>query len=208
MRLQHRMGRLEPEGLLQHLDLLHRVARGLCGSPHDAEDLIQETCVRVLTRPRLLRGRDERPYLLRALRNTYLTSLRTAGRRPRTVELPAEDSEGLRSSLAEPEIAIERVDLLETIAALPADLRGPLVAVDLLGFSYREAARALHTRETTINMGLFRARRRMAGSLKGDPGAAKSKRAHVGVNWVRRGSGLPLHRRMIPSASSTSGHLG
>ena len=69
---------------------------------------------------------DELPYLLTALRNTYLTELRTRGRRPHTVELPAEASETLRSPRAEPEAAFEQRELLATIAALPPDFRDAL----------------------------------------------------------------------------------
>ena len=53
---------------------------------------MQETIARVLARPRRLRRAEELPYLLRALRNVYLTSLRSASRRPRSVELPADES--------------------------------------------------------------------------------------------------------------------
>ncbi len=155
------LGRMAPERLPQHLDRLHRAAWAMCGSPHDAEDLVQETYARVLARPRLLRRRDELPYLLRVLRNTYLTSLRTAGRRPRSAELPPEESEVLRSSLAEPEVALEQRELLDAIAALPDGFRDALVAVDVAGASYREAARALGTSEATITSRLFRARRRV-----------------------------------------------
>ena len=62
---------LEPERLSVHLERLYRAAWGLCGSAHDAEDLVQETYARVLARPRLLRAGDELPYLHRVLRNTY-----------------------------------------------------------------------------------------------------------------------------------------
>jgi RNA polymerase sigma-70 factor (ECF subfamily) len=52
------MARLDPESLPVHVDRLFRAAWALCGSPHDAEDLVQETFLRVLSRPRLLRGDD------------------------------------------------------------------------------------------------------------------------------------------------------
>ena len=63
------MPRLDPQSLPVHVDRLYRAAWALCGSPHEAEDLVQETFVRVLSRPRLLRNDDELAYLMRELRN-------------------------------------------------------------------------------------------------------------------------------------------
>jgi RNA polymerase sigma-70 factor, ECF subfamily len=153
--------------LPEQLDRLYRAAWALCGSSHDAEDLVQETFARVLARPRRLRRDDELSYLLQALRNTYLTGLRTRGRRPHTVELPAEASEILRSPRAEPEAAFEQRELLATIAALPPDFRDALIAVDLVGLSYGEAGRLLGVREATITTRLYRARQRVAHTLTG-----------------------------------------
>src|SRR5256885_6190758 len=82
------MHTLDPQALTQHVDRLYRAAWALCGSREDAEDLVQETFARVLARPRVLRGEDEGGdlyYLLRVLRNTFLTGRRTASRRPKTV---------------------------------------------------------------------------------------------------------------------------
>ena len=56
-------------------------------------------------------------------------------------------------------------EVYATIAALPEDFRLALVAVDVLGLSYREAARALRVREATITTRLFRARRQVARRL-------------------------------------------
>ncbi len=150
------------EPLCEQLDRLHRAAWALCGSSHDADDLVQETLVRVLARPRRLRRGSEPAYLMAALRNTFLHSLRTAGRRPQTVELPVDAGERLRSATADPEVAFEQQELLATIAALPEGFRHALVAVDLVGLSYREAARLLDAPEATITTRLFRARQRIA----------------------------------------------
>ena len=150
--------------LPEQLDRLYREAWALCGSSHDAEDLVQETFARVFARPRRLHRDDELPYLLQAMRNTYLTGLRTRGRRPQTVELPAEASETLRSPRAEPEAAFEQLELLATIAALPPDFRDALVAIDLVGLSYREAALLLGVPEATITTRLHRARQRVTHS--------------------------------------------
>jgi RNA polymerase sigma-70 factor (ECF subfamily) len=156
---------LQPERLPEHRDRLYRAAWALSGSPHDAEDLVQETFVRVLARPRALRRRDELPYLLRVLRNVYLTSLRTASRRPRTVALPADPDRTLISPRDDPEIALEHRELLRAIAALPEDFRDAIVAVDIVGVSYREAAHALGTSEATITSRVYRARQRVAKHL-------------------------------------------
>ena len=79
------MRTLDPQSLTQHVDRLYRAAWALCGSREDAEDLVQETFARVLARPRVLSGDDELYYLMRVLRNTFLTDRRTASRRPVTV---------------------------------------------------------------------------------------------------------------------------
>ena len=71
--------------------MLYRVAWSLCGSRHEADDLVQETFARVLTRPRLLRSGDDAGYLLRALRNTHANRHRAAARRPPTVPLLEHD---------------------------------------------------------------------------------------------------------------------
>src|SRR5438067_333813 len=82
---------LDPDGLPDHIDLLYRAACALCGSRHDAEDLVQETFVNILKRPRMLRDRNEIGYLLRALRNTHANRFRTAARRPATRQLFEDD---------------------------------------------------------------------------------------------------------------------
>ena len=87
------MARLDPQSLPQHVDRLYRAAWALCGSPHDAEDLVQETFARVLARPRFLHGQDELAYLMRVLRNTFLTQRRTAGRRPQNAQITLDDIE-------------------------------------------------------------------------------------------------------------------
>jgi RNA polymerase sigma-70 factor (ECF subfamily) len=167
--------RLDHEELSDLLDRLYRAAWAMCGSPHDAEDLVQESFARVLSRPRALRREDPAAYLMRTLRNTYLTGLRTASRRPRTVELPVAESTAMQSTLARPELAIEQRATMEAIAALPDEFRAALVAVDIVGLSHGEAARALGAREATIATRLFRARQRVARALKAQPSDAGGK---------------------------------
>ncbi len=168
------MRTLDPQSLTQHVDRLYRAAWALCGSREDAEDLVQETFARVLARPRVLSGDDELYYLMRVLRNTFLTSRRTASRRPVTVATLEDVVAADPRPVGQPEQALEMQEVYATIATLPEDRRLALVAVDVLGLSYREAARALRVREATITTRLFRARKQVARELAETPASLKS----------------------------------
>jgi RNA polymerase sigma-70 factor (ECF subfamily) len=174
------MRTLDPKSLGEHVDRLYRAAWALCGSREDAEDLVQETFARVLSRPRVLRGDDEIYYLMRVLRNTFLTSRRTAGRRPVTVATLEDVVAADPRPMGQPERALEMQEVYATIAELPDDFRMALVAVDVLGLSYREAARALHVREATITTRLFRARKQVAARLVPGPDPTGERRGAVG----------------------------
>jgi RNA polymerase sigma-70 factor, ECF subfamily len=159
------MRTLDPQSLTRHVDRLYRAAWALCGSREDAEDLVQETFARVLSRPRVVRGEDDLYYLMRALRNTFFSSLRTASRRPRTVATLEDVAATDRRTAGQPEQALEVQEVYATIAELSEDFRLALVAVDVLGMSYREAARALRVREATLTTRLHRARKQVAARL-------------------------------------------
>ena len=163
--------RLDPQRLPSHVNRLYRAAWALCGSPHEAEDLVQETFVRVLARPRNLHG-DELAYLMRVLRNTFLDSRRTASRRPQVAATLDDLELADERSGDRPERALEAQELYGAIAKLPEDFRLALVAVDILGLSYGEAGKALNAREATITTRLHRARRRIVAEIDGDEGEA------------------------------------
>jgi RNA polymerase sigma-70 factor, ECF subfamily len=158
---------LDPARLGDHLDRLYRAAWALCGSREDAEDLVQETYARVLARPRLLRHDDDLGYLLRALRNTFLTQKQTERRRLRPDPLPEQLDLVADPGAREPQAALEAGELYAAIAALPDDFRDVLVAVDVTGLSYKEAARALRIREGTVMSRLYRARRQVVRRVDG-----------------------------------------
>jgi RNA polymerase sigma-70 factor, ECF subfamily len=156
---------LDPERLGDHLDRLYRAAWALCGSREDAEDLVQETYARVLRRPRLLRRDEDLAYLLRVLRNTFLNARRTASRRPQEAPMPDDAPFAEPRPTVQPDAAAEATELFEAIAALPADFRDVLVAVDVVGLSYGEAARAFKLKEATVTSRLYRARERVARAV-------------------------------------------
>jgi RNA polymerase sigma-70 factor, ECF subfamily len=156
---------LDPEGLGDHIDRLYRAAWGMCGSREESEDLVQETFARVLRKPRLLRSNDDVGYLLGVLRNTFFIQRRAAARRPQTAPLPNElDLLEDRASV-QPQSKLEADELFAAIAELPPDFREALVAIDVVGLSYEEAARALRVRAATITTRLHRARQRVASAL-------------------------------------------
>jgi RNA polymerase sigma-70 factor (ECF subfamily) len=156
---QHGPHVLDPAGLADHIDALYRAAWALCGSRHDAEDLVQTTFARVLQRPRMIRNSDDRGYLLRALRNTYSSRYRKLASQPQVQSLREDDT------LAAAEPTTTSRELMEAIATAPTRYRDAVIAVDVLGLSYREAARSLRTREDTIASRLFRGRQHIAREL-------------------------------------------
>jgi RNA polymerase sigma-70 factor (ECF subfamily) len=150
---------LEPARLPDHIDALYRAAYALSGSRHDAEDLVQETFAQVLKRPRFVRRDRELGYLLRALRNTHNSRHRTAGRRPVTVTL----ADDIAPPAAVP--AFDAREIMQAVAGTPAVYRDAVIAVDIVGMSYKEAARALRTREATLTTRLHRGRQHIARVL-------------------------------------------
>lgn len=156
---------LDPDALGDHIDRLYRAAWSLCGSREEAEDLVQETFLRVLRRPRLVRRDDDLGYLLRVLHNTFVSRYRARTRRPQEVALPEDISFIEDRRAADPQRHVEAAELYAAIAALPPDFRDAVVAVDVAGMSYREAARAFGTREATIATRVHRGRNRLAAQL-------------------------------------------
>ena len=163
--------RLDPGTLQQHIDPMYRAAWALTGSREDAEDLVQDTFAKVLSRPRLIRG-DERGYLMQALRNTFYTRVRTASRRPQTTAMLA-DSEPANPRAPAPQLAAEVNEILGAVSELPEDFRLTIVAIDILGLSYGEAAKALDVPEATITTRLYRARQRIAKQFADFPSESR-----------------------------------
>jgi RNA polymerase sigma-70 factor, ECF subfamily len=160
--------RLDADRAVEHLPRLYRAARAWCRSREDAEDLVQETYALVLARPRWLRGEDELGYLLRALRNTLVSQHRATSRRPQTAQLDDDLPLAGRAS-DDPAEAAETRRVHAAIRALPDEFRDALVAVDVAGLSYDEAARVFDVPVGTVTSRLFRARDRVARQLEGVP---------------------------------------
>jgi RNA polymerase sigma-70 factor (ECF subfamily) len=151
---------LSPASLGDHIDRLYRAAWAMCGSREDAEDLVQETFAQVLSRRRQIGTDDPLPYLLTVLRNTFISSLRRADRRPRTT--PIEDAP---EPVAPASDVLSAREVLAAVAALPDEQRDAIVAVDVAGLGYSEAASALGVPVGTIMSRLYRGRERIARTI-------------------------------------------
>ena len=156
---------LDPEQLGDYVTRLYRAAYGLCRSREDAEDLVQDTYEKVLRRPRFLRHDQDLAYLLRVMRNTWISS----GRAGRAVTVSLEDDDG--TPVVDPSDdpvsrSIESGAVYEALRELTPPLREAVVAVDVVGLSYKEAAKALGTKEGTIMSRLHRGRGQIAERLE------------------------------------------
>ena len=160
------MRRLQPAHLADHRHRLFRAAYALCGSREDAEDLVQETFERVLRRPRFIVRDSDLGYLLRVMRNAWSAHAQAAARR-RVAPTAPEELEWVADEQADPQIALDARLAYAAIADLSDPLRMTIVAVDVAGLSYKEAAWTLRTRTGTIMSRLSRAREQVAAALEG-----------------------------------------
>jgi RNA polymerase sigma-70 factor, ECF subfamily len=139
----------------------------LSGSPHDAEDLVQETYARVLRRPRMLRHEDDQAYLLRALRNVWI-NWRSSAHERRSIPADPERLEFVTDPGADPQgSALDARECFAAVAELSEPLREAIVAVDVMGLTYKEAARALRVRRGTVMSRLHRARKAVEAAVEG-----------------------------------------
>ncbi len=139
----------------------------MSGSRHLAEELVQETYVKVLSRPRLLRRDDDLGYLIKALKNTWYSHLRTERTRRAATDPGDREPDELeaRSTAGDPEASLEAGAVLDALSALPQAYREAVAAVDVAGLSYAEAARALGVRQGTIMSRVYRGREQVAEAV-------------------------------------------
>jgi RNA polymerase sigma-70 factor, ECF subfamily len=156
---------LDGAALSLHLDRLYRAALALSGSRTNAEDLVQEVCVRALSKPRVIRGADDLPYLLQMLRNVFYNQWRTQATRRTTPVEPDALTTIPSGRRGDPEFGTLVRDVHRAIAALPEPFRDVVVAVDVMGLPYADAAEALEVPVGTVMSRLHRGRNAVARSM-------------------------------------------
>jgi RNA polymerase sigma-70 factor, ECF subfamily len=161
---------LDADSALCHLDRLVAAARALAGNHADADDLVQEVYLTLLRRPRRLARGSELAYLMTMLRNAQVDRYRASARRQTTALHEAEEPEDPRAGLR-PDRMLEQREVLDAVHALASPFRETVVAVDVLGLSYKEAAGALGVPVGTVMSRLARGRERVIGMLEPSHGA-------------------------------------
>jgi RNA polymerase sigma-70 factor (ECF subfamily) len=163
---------LDVDSAMRHLDRMVAAARALCGNHADADDLVQDVMLSLLQRPRRLKRGSELAYLMTMLRNAQVDRYRAASRRQTSSLDEADEPEDPRSGLR-PERAAEGREVLEAVYAVESPFRETIVAVDVLGLSYKEAAKALDVPVGTVMSRLARGRERVIALLDPLPEVAR-----------------------------------
>jgi RNA polymerase sigma-70 factor, ECF subfamily len=171
-----RRGAFEREAL-PHLDDLYGMALRLTRDAGDAEDLVQEACLRAYTRFAQFRsGTNCRAWLFRIVMNTFINGYR---RRMKEREIldryesgePAERffSPESHERFANPEARLRQTkvgdELRAALDSIPEDFRSVVLLADVHEFSYREIATIMDTPIGTVMSRLFRGRRLLRQKL-------------------------------------------
>lgn len=153
--------------LLAALPHLRAFARGLCGRPDFADDLVQETAVKAWTaRDRFTPGTSMRAWTFTILRNHYLDELRRA--RPQA-DYDPEAMERLLVMEADQEGPLHVSDVQQALQRLSPERRESLLLVGAGGLTYEEAAQICDCALGTMKSRVARARAELAMILHGDP---------------------------------------
>lgn len=157
------------ETVLPHLDAAFNYARWLTKSQTEAEDVVQDACLRAMRYFSSLRDDDARSWLFAIVRNTWYSR---ASRRSNLIAVNPED--GLKRD--RPDQALdpeERLLQQHTVALvraaleeLPVDFREVIVLREIEGLAYKEIAAVVRVPIGTVMSRLARARERLAAVLK------------------------------------------
>lgn len=157
--------------VLPEVPVLLRVALSLTSQSADAHDLVQDTLLRAWRSLDTFDGRYPRSWLLTIMRNAQHNSGRR--QRPDPIDLTDEAARERHASAEESaEEQVMRSELDASVAAalagLSQDFREVIVAVDIDGLTYAEAAALLNVPEGTVMSRLHRARKRIRDRIVAD----------------------------------------
>ena len=143
---------------------LRAFARGLCGRPDMADDLVQETMLKAwAAQARFEPGTSMRAWTFVILRNAYLTDMRRNRFRGEYDETVAER---ILTAPAGQEEPLHLSDLHRALLTLPPERREALLLVGAGGFSYEEAANICGCAVGTIKSRVGRARAALSSMIE------------------------------------------
>jgi RNA polymerase sigma factor (sigma-70 family) len=162
------------EMVLPHLDDAYGLARWLTGNRTDAEDVVQDACIRALASLDAAIVERPRAWVLTIVRNTAFSWL--AKNRPsalvvtddsQLLETAAAKEAGVVAPNAEEALiaAADEAALESAIEELPHLFREVIVMRDIQGLSYREIAAAIGAPQGTVMSRLARARAALIDKL-------------------------------------------
>lgn len=151
--------------LIAMLPRLRRFARSLTRSASEADDLVQEACLRALSRAD--QWDPTQPldrWVFRITRNLWISEMRKRGVRLGAGHVPAEETTELVAPVTG-EHSVAATQLQQQIMALPQDLSAVLLAVSVEGYSYAETAELFDVPIGTVMSRVHRARKALAAVL-------------------------------------------
>jgi len=168
------------DGIVASLSSLRSFAISLTRNVDQAEDLVQETVLRAITKQEKFEaGTNLRAWLFAILRNLFCSALRK-------IKHEVEDADGSYAAtlvtIPDYENRIMLNELVAAVANLPLGQRQAIMLVGTEGMTYEEAAQALGCAIGTIQSRVSRARSRLAELMDHDQtdrhrrGASKTKR--------------------------------
>ena len=150
--------------LLAWVPRLRRYARALSGNRDDADDLVQDTLERALTRSGTWAGvADMRAWLFAIMHNVHVDGIR----RPKVQTVAMDDDTPEVPVAATQADRLAVLDLQTALEQLPADQREILLLVGLEDLSYAEVAQTLGVPIGTVMSRLSRGRERLRALMEG-----------------------------------------
>jgi RNA polymerase sigma-70 factor, ECF subfamily len=152
------------------LPRLRRFARTLTRTAHDADDLVQITVERALTRLEQWRP-DTRleSWMFGIMKNAWIDEMRARARRDRMFA-PEEAGENVGDSASDAHL--HALTLQDAMARLPEEQRLAVGLVLVEGLSYKEAAEIMEVPVGTLTSRLARGREALEGLLSDKKEAA------------------------------------
>ncbi len=152
-------------------DRVYRFGLRVCRDGYDADDAVQEAFIKLAKRPELLKDPSALSWLMTVVRNACLRMMRPflRQRRPLTGQEESFAFQGAAAEPLDPQQALERFELVQSVHAAIAQLGRPyrevLVMRDLEGLSGEDTCRALGLEPATMKTRLHRARTKLREAL-------------------------------------------